>query len=232
MAPVAAALILLPRLIVETQPTRILRLGSVGALVIWLVAATINVRVTLPLWANDALLWQWALRSNPASVSARENLLADYITEKSPHVHDFADALIADPVPCPTCMLNLAYFSMDEGNAARAAAALERLKADPSFSHDQHLRQAFGIARAHLLEMQGDMLAAEQSYRDAQSVDPREPMAQMQFALFLAHAGRADESRQAEESALLLFPPEQRAQRRKDFADAMAGESPVTATPK
>jgi hypothetical protein len=231
MAPLAVALILLPKLIVETQHVRILRLGLAGAVVIWLVAAIVNVRVTLPLWANDTLLWQWALRSNQASVSARENLLADYITEKSPHVHDFADALIADPVPCPTCMLNLAYFSMSEGNATRAAAALERLRADPSLVHDNRLRQAFGIAQAHLLEMQGNMLAAEQAYRDAQAADPREPMAQMQFALFLAHAGKTEESQQVEAAALLLFPPEQREQRRKEFEDARAEKSPITASP-
>ena len=231
MAPLAAALILLPRLIGETQQVRILRLGFAGVLAIWLAAAVVNVRIILPLWANDTLLWQWALRSNQASVSARENLLANYITEKSPLVHDFADALIADPVPCPTCMLNLAYFSMSEGNAARATAALERLKADRSLAHDNRLRQAYGIARAHLLEMRGDMLAAEQAYRDAEAADPREPMAQMQLALFLAHAGRADESHQAEESALLLFPPEQREQRRKEFEEAVAEKSAVTASP-
>jgi len=226
MAPLAAMLVLLPRSIAYIQPTRIVRVGISGALAIWLIAAVANIRVTLPLWADDTSLWQWALRANPASVSARENLLASYIAAKNPRADDFADALIADPVPCPTCLLNVAYFSMSQGNTARADAALARLDA----AVDVHLRQASGVARAHLHEMQSDTVGAERAYRAAAALDPREPMTKLQLALFLAHMGNVDESRRIEESALQLFAPDQRAQRRKEFDHAVL-EKRTSATP-
>ena len=217
MAPLAAMLALLPRSIASFQPARIVRICISGALAIWLIAAVANIRVMLPLWADDTSLWQWALRANPASVSARENLLASYIAGKNPRAHDFADALIVDSIPCPTCLLNVAYFSMSDGNTARADAALARLDA----TTDVHLRQAAGVARAHLQEMQNDAVGAERAYRAAGALDPREPMTQLQLALFLAHVGKIDESRRIEESALQLFAPSQRAQRRKEFDEAV-----------
>jgi hypothetical protein len=226
MMPLAAALALLPGSIANIRPTRIVRIGISVALALWLVVAVANIRVTLPLWAEDTSLWQWALRANPTSVSARENLLASYIAGRNPRADDFADALVAEPMPCQTCLLNVAYFSMSEGNSVRARAALTKLDS----ATNVHLRQASDVARAHLDEMQGDPVAAERTYREAEALDPREPMTKLQLALFLAQRGHVDESRRLEESALQLFAPDQRAQRRKEFEEAVL-EKRTSATP-
>jgi tetratricopeptide (TPR) repeat protein len=188
----------------------------------WLVLALLNIRASLPLWSNNIGLWQWALRTNPASVTARENLLAAYISAHDERAHELSRALIADPVPCLTCLLNIAYFGMSEHDTALASAALARLAADGRAARDVSLRQAYDVACGRLLEMTGDVAGAEQAYRDAIALDPGEPVTQMLLATLLARSGRAAEAESVAARGLALLPPGDREAQRREFERAMA----------
>lgn len=202
--------------------------GIAVALVAWLSLSIVNIRVTLPLWSNDIGLWHWALHSNPGSVSAKENLLASYITHEDPRAYEFANGLIADATPCSSCLLNIAYFAMSKHHTELASAALMRLKDSGNLAYDARLLQAFNLANALLLEQKGNITSAEQVYRDVITADPQEPLAQTLLALLLARQGKVAEARSIEESALLLFAPDERARRRREFEEALASSAATT----
>jgi tetratricopeptide (TPR) repeat protein len=216
MAPLALIAALAPGALADTMAVRY-RAGLVLALCVWLAVALVNIRVSLPLWSSNIGLWQWALQSNPTSVTARENLLAAYITANDPRAREMSRTLISDPVPCFTCLLNIAYFAMSVHDTPLASAALVRLAADGSVTRDASLRQAYDVASGRLLEMTGNIADAEQAYRAAIALDSREPVTQMLLATLLARTGRATEAKSVAERGLALLPPDERDTQRREF---------------
>ena len=85
MTAVAIASALLPNVVAEwlgRLGNR--RLASYALLVGagWLIAAVINIRVTVPLWSDEVKLWEWALRQNPGSIVAQDHLFGTYLDRR------------------------------------------------------------------------------------------------------------------------------------------------------
>jgi protein O-mannosyl-transferase len=226
MAPLALAIALLPDVLfqITNGAARIRRLAIAAMLAVWLLLAVFNVRLNLPLWSTDTTLWQWALSLHPQSISARENLFASYVTHDDPRALEFARAMAADTVPCPTCLLNVAYFAMREHELMLAAAALERLKAIGNLAYDSRLRTAYAMASGQLLELTHDVASAETAYREAIAASPHEPYPQLQLAMLLARAGKIDEANRFEHAALALFAPNERAEHQREFEQALQAQ--------
>ena len=222
MAPLALAAALLPAGLDTLRPfsaglTRLL----IGALGLWLLLAVLNIRANLPLWSNETSLWQWALRSNPGSVSARENLFASYVMSNDPRANSFAHQLVGDPQQCISCLLNVANYALREHDEALAGNALLRLRTTTELAHDAKLQLAYFVATGDFLKMQGDLAQAEVAYRTAVDVNPREPVAQMRLATLLVRAGKLEEALRMEQSALALFAPQQREAQQREFEQAL-----------
>jgi len=222
MAPLALALALLPDTLaplLHGARLRQLALALIG--IVWLGLALINIRVTLPLWADDIALWQWALRLHPQSISARENLFASYVVREDARAFGLARQLIAEPSPCATCLLNVAYFGMHEHDQALATAALTRLQENPVVTHDARLFGAYQVAAGRLFELQQDRSHAEAAYRAAMAAVPADPQPRLQLAMLLARAGDTDAARRIEQEALALLAPADRAEPQRQFEQAL-----------
>jgi tetratricopeptide (TPR) repeat protein len=226
-AMLALALIcaIAPRVVVEWQtPARQKLLGV--ATVLWLCLAVVNVRVTLPLWANDAALWQWDLRTNPDSIAAKEHLLAIAVKRGDAQVaRKVLDLLGRDIAQCATCRIQAAYLAMRQGDLAQAGDQLAALKDDDALAFNRHLLLAYIEANGLLLELRQDLIGAEAAYRDAIQLDPQEPVSQMTLATVLARQGKTDEARQIGERAIALFAPPERDLRRKELERALSGSA-------
>jgi len=190
----------------------------------WLGMAIVNIRVTLPLWADETHLWQWELRTNPKSVPAKASLLAIYMKQGNrPGAHAMLTALTPDIASCPSCLLDAAYLALAEGDLQQAGAMLDTLRNDSRLTQSPRLLHTFIEVNALLLEAQNDLPRAEEAYRDAINVDPLEPVAQMRLAILLWHEGKREEAQRTAELAVLLFPPDVRDVRRHELRQVFGG---------
>lgn len=233
MTALAVACAWLPCSMLAIRPPRsgpFKRTIDVAGLVVvpvWLGLALLNIHLTLPLWADEMSLWQWALRQDPQSVIAKEHLMTEYMA-RSDYVRAraIADELVAAKAQCPYCMLNAAYLALDDGDLPRAATALDGLKQGNALAFDNRLLHGFILASAEMAELKHDDAGAEDAYRDAITSDPDDPSGYARMALFLARAGRADEARKMEDAALSLYAPDERPKQMAAFERASAAATP------
>lgn len=194
------------------------RVAASSVAFVWVLLSVINIRVTLPLWANDVALWQWALRVNPDSVVAKDHLLTAYLNVKDyRRAHDLAESIIASRIDCPTCILNAAIVALAEKDASRASEALQLLRDETRFASDPQFFRVYVFATGQLLELQGDLEGAENAYRAAMAMDPLEATAPNALALLLLKKGDIVNARAVMESTLALLAPDRRRAQRKDF---------------
>lgn len=222
MTAIALSCALLPSVVRGIHlPNVGLRGASFAWLVIavaWLALAVMNIRVTLPLWSDETKLWSWVLRQEPESLEAKEHLLTTYIElDDRPHARQIADALLLDTRPCPMCLVNIANLAMADGDLGRATTSLDKAKNAIYPRSDNRLIQAFILATGLLREMKNDPQGAEEAYRDAITMEPLDPLAQMNLALLLARQGRAQEANRQMDLTIGLFAPDERDARRKQF---------------
>lgn len=227
MTAIAMACALLP-LVIVTLPRPVLKgrtahVVAVAFATIWLGAAVANIRVTLPLWTDEAKLWLWVLRENPGSISAMNHLLTTYIERNDrPQAREIGDLLLKQKPPCPMCMINIANLAFADGDVARAAAALKEADRTIGRINNKRLTQAFVLATGQLHEMQGDAKSAEEAYRDAVILEPMDPDARVNLALLLARQKRGPQARQAFAQALPLLAPDERAAAQRYFEQTLA----------
>jgi hypothetical protein len=179
--------------------------------VVWLGFAIINIRVTVPLWADELGLWKWALREHPDSIDTKAHLLASYI-ERGLHVpaRELADAVVASDVYCPYCLINAADLALADKDAERARLALGKLQGTSAIARDSRLRRGYVFASGELLELQGEPKGASAAYRETIRLDPLDPLPRMALARLLARHGDESAARAEAAVALPLFAPEQR----------------------
>lgn len=220
MLAVAMACSFVPLLLAATFAWK--RLAAFGIVTVWLALAVVNIRVTIPLWSDETKLWLWVLREHPDSVRAKSGLLTTYI-ELNDHVHarQIADQMLAEKTQCPLCMINVAYLAIADGNESRAAAALNEAEGMMSWQQSSETLRAFILATGQLRELKGNFSAAEEAYRDAVSMEPLDPQAQMNLATVLIRQGKLQQARSAMEHALYLYAPDEREQRRRAFEQAV-----------
>jgi tetratricopeptide (TPR) repeat protein len=148
------------------------------ALFFWLAFALVDIRIILPMWSNDTSLWQWALAMNPESSQAKDNLLNGYIRNRSyTDARELGDRILASPMPCSNCMINIATLAIDDKDPDRAAAALERVKHSPLLRGKDMLHKYY-LATGRMLILKGDADGAENVLRAAVSLDPLDPLSQ------------------------------------------------------
>jgi len=208
-------------------------IGASTVVIAWLGLAMVNIRVTLPLWSDEAKLWLWVLQEHPESLDAKDHLLSVYL-ELNDHVHArrMADLLMVEKRPCPTCMVNIANLAISDGDLPRATVALERAKQMIARQAPQSLVLGYIITTGQLREMKHDSRGAEEAYRDAITMGPLDPKAQMSLALLLARQGRMLEARKQAELALSLFAPDERDEEHRQFEYVLMSPASGLTTPK
>ncbi len=207
------------------------RLGY-SALVVggWLILAYVNIQVTIPLWSDEARLWLWVLQQNPGSIIARDNLLSAYLDrENLVQAQPLADQMMLDKRQCPNCMLNVAHLAIMQGDEERASVALQRAKqAIDETDQPKRIKELYLVAVGNLDRLRHDFDGAEAAYREAISLDPLDPNPRMNLAVLLARQGHADESREALDAAILLYPAGEQPVQRQAFQRILSALPPAT----
>ena len=222
MTAVAIASALLPNVVAEW----LARLGNrrlasyallVGAG--WLIAAVINIRVTVPLWSDEAKLWEWALRQNPGSIIAQDRLFGTYLDRHDlVRAEPLAEVLEETGRACASCMLKVASLAVTQGNAARATDALREVRRSVDANLvPQRLVGGYFLISGNLSRLQHDNAEAENFYREAIELNPLNPHGYMSLAMLLAEEGRVAGAREAVDVALSLYAPDEKDQRRLEF---------------
>lgn len=199
---------------------------------IWLAVGALNIRVTLPLWSDELRLWQWALRQNPDSIMAKDQLLAESMAREN---REQVDRLVRDvlehDLPCPNCLLNAAKATIAEGDATRAELALTRLGARPEAVTNARTLHGYILARAELAELRRQWDDAEEGYRAAIQTDPLDPAPHWRLALLCAAREREAEARSEGAAAIALYPAGQHAARQQELEAAIRAAAAAPAAP-
>ncbi len=207
------------------RTTRPIRFAAVAVGVVWLVAGVATARAIVPMWKNDVVFWQWASRTEPDSVTVMDRLMAAYIeTNHLPEARAMATRLLQQETTCVTCLLNIAYLAIREGDVQQASAAVERAGVRLATSQPSQL-EAFEyiLTIGDLRQLQKDPVAAEAAYRDAISTDPLNPDGHFNLALLLLRQGRVEEAQAAMQEATKLSAPDE-LQNRIDIFDRVGDE--------
>ena len=219
---------LVPVMIDVLPQRRVYGLAMGVTALIWLAAAALNVRVTVPLWSDERSLWEWAARLTPNSLTVRQHLLSLYIMrEDYSKARALARQLVDEAPGCQNCMLNVAFLALHDGNEPLAAIALERLKSTPSLARNKPVFQQYVLATGELRELRHDKTGAEEAYRDALTLDPDDPEATMELAALLIVEGRIEEGERLGRRAIELFAPDEK-QRRQHVLDAILHDATRT----
>lgn len=221
---IAAACVFLPLLVADVIAWRgrRQRLAVFAALpaLLWLVLAMVNIRVILPLWADEVRLWKWTLVQNPGSIRARDALLSTYVEQNDVgDAQSLADALMVDGRDCAKCMLNAAFLALLQRDEQRATEALEAAqRAMDQAPPNRALVIGYVLASGNLAELRHEPADAEAAYNGAIEMDPLSPEARMNLAFLQVRQGYLDQARATLGQALALSPPDAQAQRREEFA--------------
>lgn len=198
---------------------RTLTIVAYIGLAAWLVLATLNIRVTVPLWSTQLRLWQWALQENPGSVSAKDELISGNIDAGNYiGAWQLIDDLLANRTPCTNCMLNAATLSLRENNPKRADFFLQKIKNAPDLYGSPTSIRIYLTDVGTVELMEGRLDIAERVLRLAASQDKLDSNPQFILAEVLALEGKTDEATQVESDAIALMAPSERAQQQRWFA--------------
>jgi len=200
--------------------------------VVWITFAIVNIHVTVPLWSDEAKLWQWVLRKNPDSVPALEHLLSTSMAKGDyRQAREIGDQLLARKSVDGTTLINIANLAIEDGDPGRARSVLDTAR-DVIARHPNVRHEArYILALGYLREKTGDSAGAEEAYRDAASLVPIDPDSSMYLALLLARQGRTAEAQDALAKTLSLSAPSAQARVRLLFKNASAGTAARPAAP-
>jgi len=217
---IAFACIFVPALCAPllSRATASMRTAARLAAAAWLVVCAWSVHATIPAWADDVALCQWALRQHPDSLFAKSQLLDAYLA-RNDHVHarPLADALVAVGARCPGCMLDAAFLAVSERDSARAVSALEKLRDNPILGYDKTILRKYILANGLLLDLQDRTDEAESAFRDAIVVDALDPEPWLALASLQIRKGDIPAARETAERGFALLAPDQRESRRREF---------------
>ena len=219
MIALAIVCIMLPRLpwrLPDNNSLRRLTAPLLGiALLFWLSFAVINIRVTLPLWANNLTLWRWVLVEYPQSTYAMNNLLAAYIKAGDLiHARGLADRVQSEHADCTDCMLNAAFLAISENDSAHASAILETLRHSRTLAYNKNTYRAYLFATGQMLLMQDHLDDAVQVLRTTVKTEPLDPQPKISLAMALALQGKKAEALEIGEPAIATSPISQNEQNR------------------
>jgi tetratricopeptide (TPR) repeat protein len=219
MIALAIVCIMLPRLpwrLPENDSLRRLSSPLLGvALLLWLSFAVINIRVTLPLWANNLTLWRWALVEYPLSADAMRDLLNAYIQARDlVHARELADRIQSEHADCADCMLNAATVAILENDSAHASTILETVRHSRTLAYNKNNYHSYLVVTSQLLLMQDHVDDAVQVLRTVVKVEPFDLQSQISLAMALALQGKKAEALEIGEPAIAASPISQNEQNR------------------
>jgi hypothetical protein len=202
----------LPRVIhIQSTPARAV---FATAALLWTVLASMTVRATLPLWADNIHLWQWAITEYPKSTVAIDNLIVAYMDNNDYQAaRALAEKTANQGIHCPDCLLNDASSALALHDLGGADRALQQLRDYHELTWDRELFRSYLITTGDLLSAKGQYRDAVTVLRQATEMDPLVAEPQLSLGLALAADGDADEAHRVLTSALLLLPPDQRQSR-------------------
>jgi len=235
MTGLAVACALLPKLLIQQQPLlgRLRPLAPLLLIIVgvfWLLVAALNIRTTLPLWANNISLWRWASAMYPTSITAKSNLLSAYIDAKDySDGNALVDELQADHTSCDYCMLNAATLALAERDPDRAAKALETVKNFPGVATNKEMFRTYLVLTGQMLIQQRHFDDAEAVLRSGIGLDPLNPQARFWLVLALAHQGKRDQAIEEGKATLPLLAPDDRHDAQKALDHALQeGSAPTS----
>jgi len=232
----AFALSLLPIAIISAKINDHLRRSVmatvVPVLVVWLIFAVINIRVTLPLWSNDLTLWRWVVAENPGSFHSKSHLLSAYMDNgQLAAARKLSSELMKIDAPCAECMINVANLALQDHDIQLAGKALARARQSAARHPSNSMVVAYIMTLGRLRETRGDLHGAEQAFRDAATLDASDPRARFFLALTLAKQGRIAQARRQADIAIALFAPDERTARRREFERALSAKPAIQPHP-
>jgi hypothetical protein len=222
---IAFACAFVPALLVPAveRATSAVRFASILGASAWLGICAWSVHVTIPAWADDVALCQWALRQHPDSIFAKSQLLDAYLARNDRvHARPLADALVTVG-SCPGCLLDAAFLAIADGDAARATSALDKLKDQPVLAYEKTILRKFVFANALLLDLEKKPDQAAAALHDAIEIDAFDPEPWLALASLQARAGDPARARETAEHAFSLLAPDQREARKYAFERELAG---------
>lgn len=189
----------------------------------WVAFAFVSIQTTVPRWANNTTLWQWALVENPDSVEAKDGLLSAYVNGNDyARANALIDRLLADKVPCVNCMLNAAVLAVAQNDPARAAVALEKIRDSRELGSDKEMFRVYLLTTGQMLAEQGDLAEATKLLRAAVEVDVLRPQPKIALAMALFEQGHRREAKIWWEAGIALLPAAEQALPQKLLDKAMA----------
>lgn len=160
---------------------------------IWLLAAAVTVALTVPRWASNISLWEWAYDMHPTSkIASRNYLLALANAQRHTEVITLGAQLIAQDKRDPSLPQNMALAMMRKGDLA-AAEIMIKSALDMPRKDDQHGR--YGVSEAlnllaHIQMQQLRWTAAEANLMEAIRLTPHLPRPHYSLALVYYHRRR------------------------------------------
>jgi tetratricopeptide (TPR) repeat protein len=228
MIALALACSLLPSTLQELPiPGHSIRTASFAgyiSAIVWLGLSVTNIRQTVPLWSSQVPLWQWAVQENPDFIGAKDELISAYIgAGDNAKAWQLINSVIAENVPCASCMLNGANLALRQGNMRLATFFIDRLESTNGLTRAEPTTLLIYFQlKAELLLLQKKPAAAEKVLRMAISIDRTDPDPQVELAAALALQGQTAEANEAIQAALMLIPPQDRAKRHQAFLKLLA----------
>lgn len=232
MVALAAGCVLLPALTPVFGPLRTLSGAALPGLALlfggWLAISSVTIRTTLPLWANDTNLWQWALAMYPDSMDAKDNLLGAYLQANDlADAHALIDRLKDEQPLCVNCMLNAAVLAVREGDPATAEHDLGLIRDSRLLAVDRQMFGKYMLTMGQMLFLQGKAKDAAAVLEQAVAVEPLDPEAALSLAIVEAGLGDCDRSAQLQEHGIMLLPQPARQARRSAVDKEVVAASSV-----
>lgn len=95
----------------------------------WLATSVITIRSTIPLWANETTLWNWAYATDRNSRYAISNLLELHLAAgRFDEARPLADRVLNERIECPNCLMSIAALALHDRDETRAGAMLQLLR--------------------------------------------------------------------------------------------------------
>lgn len=228
MTALAMACVLVMRMrplpLKRVMQTRRAGILAAGVLTGWMLLAVLNIRATLPLWANDLGLWSWAANEYPRSTTAANNLLNAYITSNAYREADaLLDRIRREHLHCPRCLLGEAVIALNKNDPDRAGRVLQEVRAYPELGLDRTLFQSYLAVTGQMLVDKHKFHDAEGVLREAIRLDPMAPEQRIALASALAGQGEIAQAQQAGLAGIALLPPSQQARHKRMLESAIAG---------
>lgn len=224
--------VLLPRVVREWSTL----VGSLPRLAIimasfWAIWAVVNVRVTIPLWANNLALWEWAAQKHPDAKFVQANLMGAYIMYGMANdARELVDSSVATNDECAICYVNGLILAVDEGDLALADQMVQKLRDSEAVLGDASTRFLYLRTAAHLELRLGSPDSAVSLLREAQGIERYDAFSYVLLTESLVGVGDLTAATDTAEVAVAMAHPSKRESTRETVEKIIRGEK-VYGTP-